>query len=279
MQVTKLDQLFSLRDHTVLVTGAAGLLGAHFCEVVASAGADVIAIDTNGEGLRDLSNKLNADDHNCLAVECDISDPEAISGLEKKIKSPNGDSSIDLINCAAVNPKRGSIGGDLSGDDRFPSYPLELWEKSINVNLTGTFLATQMVCRIIESGKVDRGSIVNISSTYALNGPDQRIYEDERGEISYKPLDYSATKAGVLGFTRALAAYYRNSNVRVNSLTPGGVYNGHSEKFVVEYSAKTILNRMALPEDYAGAIIFLCSDASSYMTGANLVVDGGWTIF
>lgn len=277
--MTILDQLFSLRDHTVLVTGAAGLLGAQFCETAASAGADVIAIDTDGKGLKEISDKLKAQDCNCLAIECDVSDPEEISVLEKQIDPPADGSSLDLINCAAVNPQRGSIEGDLEKHDGFSSYPLELWEKSIKVNLTGTFLAAQMACRIIESSGVGRGSIVNISSTYALNGPDQRIYEDEKGQISFKPLDYPTTKAGVLGFTKALAAYYRDSNVRVNSLTPGGVYNGHSKKFVAKYSAKTILNRMALPEDYAGAIIFLCSDASGYMTGANLVVDGGWTSF
>jgi 2-deoxy-D-gluconate 3-dehydrogenase len=158
----------------------------------------------------------------------------------------------------------------------FEDFPLSEWNAALNVNLTGMFLVTQACVKpILERG--NSGSIINVCSTYGLNGPDQRLYVKDGKRVAFKPVYYSVTKAGVLGFTRYLAAYYAGSDIRVNALTPGGVFNQHEEYFVSNYSARTILGRMARADEMNGALLFLASDASSYMTGGNLVVDGGWT--
>ncbi len=155
------------------------------------------------------------------------------------------------------------------------TYPLEAWQQSLDVNLSGAFLASQAV--VGQMLKQGGGVIVNICSTYGLVGPDQRIYQRDGKQKEYKPVDYSVTKAGILGLTRYLAAYYGRQNIRVNALTPGGVANEQDEEFKQAYSARTVLGRMANNDEMNAAMLFLASDASSYMTGANLVVDGGWT--
>jgi len=180
-----------------------------------------------------------------------------------------------LINSAALDPKFDPQHQGEQAANAFETYSLEAWRKALDVNLTGMFLASQAAVQpMLAQGQ---GVIINICSTYGLNGPDQRIYIRPDGTRSYKPVYYSVTKAGVLGFTRYLAAYYAGKNIRVNALTPGGVYNQHDEVFVKAYSAKTILGRMANLDEMSAAMLFLASDASSYMTGSNLIVDGGWT--
>jgi 2-deoxy-D-gluconate 3-dehydrogenase len=143
------------------------------------------------------------------------------------------------------------------------------------VNLTGPFLVSQAAARQMVTQ--NKGSIINICSTYGLGGPDQRIYEKPGNPRTYKPVFYTVTKAGILGLTKYLATYYAGTEIRVNALTPGGVFNDHDEVFVRNYSARTVMGRMARKDEMNGALLFLASDASSYMTGGNLIVDGGWT--
>ena len=182
-----------------------------------------------------------------------------------------------LINCAAIDPKFEQDDKASLASQHFTSFGLHDWQQALDVNVTGAFLLTQAVCQIFE--KHNSGNIINICSTYGLKGPDQRIYNKGADTTFVKPVSYTVTKAAVLGFTRYLASYYQGRNIRVNTLTPGGVEHGHDDEFIKRYSEKTIVGRMAQPKDLQGAIVFLASEASSYMTGANLVVDGGWTAF
>ncbi|MDP9121102.1 MAG: SDR family oxidoreductase, partial [Acidobacteriota bacterium] len=204
----------------------------------------------------------------------DITSAESVAALKDAVLDRFGRLDV-LVNNAAVNEKVESPGpaGELM---RFENHPLALWEQSIKVNLTGTFLCCQVLGG--EMARRGRGSIVNIASTYAMVAPDQSLYRRADGtQTFFKSAAYPTTKAAVLALTRYLGTYWGRSGVRVNALSPGGVENGQDPDFVARYAARTPLGRMADPTDYAGALVFLSSDASAYMTGANLVVDGGWT--
>ncbi len=203
----------------------------------------------------------------------DITDPDAVRAAVDDIVARWGRLDI-LVNSAALDPKV-SAEGRVQAAGAFEDFPLDTWRQALEVNLTGMFLVTQAAMRPMKAQ--GKGSIINICSTYGLVGPDQRIYQKPGRPPQYKPVYYTVTKAAVLGFTRYLATYYAGTQIRVNALTPGGVYNEQDEEFVRQYSARTVLGRMARKDEMNGALLFLASDASSYMTGANLVVDGGWT--
>lgn len=268
---------FKLDGKVALVTGGAGLLGRQFCRALAEAGASVGVVDLAADAAAAVADDLSADGYQALALPTDITNSEETRAAVQTALDAWGRVDV-LVNSAALDPKfdpdalaKGITPG------RFEDYPLAQWQAALNVNLTGAFLMTQAAVQpMLAQGK--KGSIINICSTYGLNGPDQRIYVKPDGtRVAYKPVYYTTTKAGILGFTKYLAAYYAGTQIRVNALTPGGVFNGHDDDFVQAYAARTILGRMAQPDEMNGGLLFLASEASSYMTGANLVIDGGWT--
>ena len=271
-----IQEKFNLEGRAAVVTGGAGLLGAEFCKTLAEAGAAVVVADLNQGAAGEVAEELTDAGYTAASFGLDVTRIESARELASVVVNKFGRLDI-LVNSAALDPKfdpEAAAKGIAPG--AFEDYPLEQWNAALNVNLTGIFLVTQACVRpMLKQGK--KGSIINICSTYGLNGPDQRIYIKDGVRVAYKPVYYTTTKAGVMGFTKYLAAYYAETDIRVNALTPGGVYNNHEGYFVENYSAKTIMGRMAQKDEMNGALLFLASDASSYMTGNNVIVDGGWT--
>jgi len=269
------QSLFSLEDKVAVVTGALGLLGKNHCLALAEAGANVAVADLDENSCKAFACELEETyRHDTFGSSIDITRPASVNSFRNALIEKFGHIDI-LVNNAAINDmfENPLAAAELS---RFENYPLELWQKSIDVNITGTFLCSQIIGSVM--AQQGTGSIINIASTYGIVGPDQSIYRKHDGaQDFYKSAAYPTTKGAVIAFTRFLAAYWGKAGVRVNALSPGGVENGQDEDFIKHYSERTPLGRMAEPTDYKGALVFLASDASRYMTGANLVVDGGWT--
>lgn len=265
---------FDLSDRVVLITGGAGLLGEAYAWALGEAGAHPIIADLDVDRSASLALDITeGTDRRALGLRVDVTEPASVERMVR-LTLENFGHLDGLVNNAAIDPK---FDADSAGQhtNRFEDFPLEAWQQALDVNLTGMFLCAQAVAPVMrEQG---HGVIINVASTYGLVGPDQRLYQREGQPPSYKPVTYSVSKAGVIGLTNYLATYFAGSGIRVNTLTPGGVFAGHDEEFVDRYSDRTVLGRMAEREEIASALLYLLSDASSYMTGSNLVVDGGWT--
>lgn len=264
---------FTMKDQVAIVTGGAGLLGVQFVRTLAQAGASVVIADMLVDKGERVAADLAGEGFPVVFQKVDVTNLQSVQNMVQTTTQRFGRLDV-LVNSAAMDPK---FDDEHSGQhtNRFEDYPVDAFRSALDVNLTGMFLCAQAaVAPMIAQ---NRGSIINICSTYGLAGPDQRLYEREGKPKQYKPVFYSVTKSGVLGFTRYLATYYAGTQIRCNALTPGGVFNNHDEIFVEKYSARTVLGRMANQDEMNGALLFLASEASSYMTGANLVVDGGWT--
>ena len=264
----KTMELFGLSGKVAIVTGAAGQLGGEYIKSLLSAGASVAAFDINFNSTKSKLNSLNS--KKLISIDVDISKKKSLSEGLKKVVKTLGSPSI-LINNAAIDAPP-DAGEQETGP--FEKYPESSWEDTLDVNLKGTFLCCQVIGG--HMAQMRGGSIINISSIYGILSPDQRIYEYKEKPF-FKPVSYSVSKSGVLNLTRYLATYWAKKNVRVNTLTLGGVFCNQDETFIENYSNKVPLGRMAEEDEYNGAILFLASNVSSYMTGANLVIDGGYS--
>jgi len=271
--MSTLASTFDLTGRVAIVTGGAGLLGRQFCRTFAEAGAAVLVADLNIKSAEKVAAELANLNNKGIAQQTDVGDANSVDAMVSAAVKNFGKLDI-LVNSAALDPKFDKNSA-VKYSSAFEEYPLQAWEAALRVNLTGAFLCSQAAVKpMLKQGS---GVIINICSTYGLGGPDQRIYQKKGQPAQYKPVDYTVTKAGILGLTKYLATYYGNKKIRVNALSPGGVFNDHDEEFLKAYSSRTVLGRMAHPDEMNGALLFLASDASSYMTGANLIVDGGWT--
>ena len=269
--------LFDLTGRVAIVTGGAGLLGYYHGAILAAAGAHVALLDLATANPAQRAGQIQREHGpECLGVSADITSESSLQQARDQILAKFDRIDI-LINNAANNPKVETTDGATSQSwSRLENLPLQVWQDDINVGLTGAFLCArtfgaQMV-------KQQSGVIVNVASDLALIAPDQRLYRVD-GVVEdmqpVKPVTYSVVKTALIGLTRYLATYWANSNIRVNAISPGGVFNGQPEVFLSRIQQLIPLGRMAHKDEYQGAILFLCSDASSYMTGSNLVVDGG----
>lgn len=258
--------MFSLKGKNIVLTGAAGILGKEFSKVFLECGAKVLAIDNIQNPI--LSPELQVE--NFIYYCFDITRKECWVSFRDQLNKKDITVNV-LVNAAATKSE--------NFFESFENYSLKDWEEVMAVNVTGIALACQTFGPLM--AQENSGTIINFLSIYGIVGPDQRIYEGSYylGKEINTPAVYSASKAAVLGLTKYLATYWGKNNIRVNAITPGGIYSGQNTVFQEKYSYRVPLNRMGKPEDLFGALIFLASDASSYVTGQNLIIDGGLTVW
>ena len=260
-----INKIFNLSNKVIILTGASGLLGTEYAHGLSQAGANVVLADLNFEKCKKLSLNLNKKyDVDSFPIKLDVTKTNSINTMIKKVIKKF--LKIDILINNAIFSESGNT------KTKFENYDLDIWKKGLDVNLTGPFLCCQEVGKIMKKQK--NGNIINISSIYGLVSPDQRIYGNTK---IIKSAMYAVTKSSVLNFTRYLASYWREDGIRVNTLSLGGVEENQDPIFKKNYSNKTMIGRMAKKDEYVGGLIFLSSNASSYMTGSNLVIDGGWT--
>lgn len=266
---------FSLQDRVIVITGGAGLLGRRHAEAVAQAGGIPVLLDIYQEPLDAAVKQLReAFGLPAVGLICNITEKSSVQACLADVLKVCG--RVDgLVNNAANDPKIGP-GADAKRLTRFENLTAEFWSADIAVGLTGAFYCAQVFGHHMATH--GGGVIVNVASDLAVIAPDQRLYEVPglaREDQPVKPVTYSVVKAGLVGLTRYLATYWSDLSVRVNAISPGGVYNGQSEEFVGKLAQRIPMGRMAKQDEYEGSLLYLLSDASSYLTGFNLVVDGG----
>jgi NAD(P)-dependent dehydrogenase (short-subunit alcohol dehydrogenase family) len=271
-----MSKAIHLNNKVILVTGACGLIGKEICTHFIEQGASVVLADINTDAGNSLIGELGKKFSNpsVIFAPLDITDPESATEAVKTAVTKFGRLDV-LINNAAIDAKFDNENQDKVNHSRFENYPIDLLRKSVEVNLTGTVIMTQAACR--QMLKQGSGNIINVASTYSLVSPNQNLYDFGEGIKNFKPVDYIASKSFIPNFTRYIATFYSKENIRCNAIVPHGIFNDHPEEFLVNFSKMSPLGRMCEREELNGPFTFLASDASSYMTGSVLVVDGGWT--
>jgi NAD(P)-dependent dehydrogenase (short-subunit alcohol dehydrogenase family) len=263
--------LFDLTDKVAVVTGGAGILGRHFCAGLVEFGAKVAVVDLVEQRAMQLAKELSVQHKKqVIGVGCDVSDLASVQEMVARVLAEFGEINILHNNAAGKS-------NDLNAFfESFEQYSLEQWRKIMSVNLDGMFLVAQAVGKQMVSQR-QGGSIIQTASIYGVISPDHRIYEGSQylNRQINTPGVYTASKAGVVGLTRYLATYWADKGIRVNTLTPGGVESGQNDEFKRHYSNRIPMNRMAAAHEMVGALLYLASDASSYVTGQNVIVDGG----
>ncbi|PJZ70289.1 short-chain dehydrogenase [Leptospira perolatii] len=269
------SNVFSLKGKVAIITGGAGLLGQEFCNGLASFGASVAIVDLNLEKATEISRNIKEKFKiESLPVECDVTSKSSVASMVRRVVDHFG--KVDILHNNAAG-KTDNLDEFFAS---FEDYSLDQWRKIMAVNVDGMFLVAQEVGKqMISQGS--GGSVIQTASIYGVSAPDNRIYEGSYylGRKINTPAVYSASKAAVIGLTKYLSTYWADHKIRVNTLTPGGTESGQNEEFVRRYSNRVPLNRMAVPSDMVGALIYLASDASSYLTGQNIIVDGGLTVW
>ena len=268
-KMPKIEEWYNLEGRVVLLTGATGKLGPGYARVLSECGANVVLADLESARCKELEARLRADfGTEPLGLPMDITRKEEVERGVASILERFGRIDV-LINNAAYHQLGHVVGAEVTG---FEEFPLDLWQQTLDVNLTGAFLCCQAVGKaMVRQGG---GVILNIASVYGVVAADQRIYGTSGLNSN---VAYATTKSGLLNFTRFLASYWQGKNIRVNSLSPGGVFAGQDSYFLEQYNYRTMLGRMASPDDLSAAVLYLVSDASKFVTGFNLVVDGGFT--
>ena len=275
------SEKFNLAGKHAIITGGAGLLGIEHASALLESNATVIITDISESLLSKAREKLevNFNPEKIITFKMDVTDLGEIGSVVNQIEDLNIRVDI-LVNNAAIDPKV-IDDGNIVESSRLENFSLDNWNTQINVGLTGAFLASQNFGSLMARDKKG-GVILNIASDLSVISPDQRIYRKEGIEDKIqpvKPITYSVIKSGLVGMTLYLATYWSDLNIRSNALSPGGIYNEHDDEFVTKLSSLIPLGRMANRDEYRSAIQFLCSDASSYMNGQNIIMDGGRSIW
>lgn len=268
------NKILSVEKKVIIIFGGCGILGTEWTKHLLSQNACICVADLDLSKFKsNFKDVIKKYEKKLIFIKINVTNKKSIekcfNTVLYKFKK------IDVvINASAMNAPFDKK----SNRSQFASifnYPVNLWKKALEINLTGAFLISQVASKYFL--KINKGHLINIGSNYGLVAPDQSIYKEKGKQKFFKPADYIVSKFGIIGLNKYLAAYFKNTKVRFNMLTPSGVKHKQSKTFTNKYSKNTMLNRMSNKNEYNGAIQFLCSDASSYMTGSNLIIDGGWT--